>query len=85
MSATAGGNPDFRGIPYEKASVGTDIDALNMDAKQDCVRKFMYFVDTDLFRHVAFATRPGTDGRGKPAFFQEMALLKPSRIGRKRP
>lgn len=90
MSLLAGDNPDFRGVMYEKASAGLDVSALNLNAKQDYVRKFMHFVDydatlRDLSRHASLLRVLEPMVGGKPALFQDMALLKPPRIGREKP
>lgn len=86
----AGGNPDFSGIMFEHKAAGVDLDSLSPEEKQDYVRKFMWFVNYDA-RLKALAHHPrlietvtrliGED----PVLFQDMALLKPPRIGREKP
>lgn len=90
MALLAGSNPDFRGVMYEKASAQVDIDALNLEEKQDCVRKFMYFVAYSdvlqkLSRHPSLIRVLAQLLGHTPVLFQDMALLKPPRIGREKP
>ena len=90
MSLLAGDNPDFRGVMYERASTSVDIHKFSVEKKQDYVRKFMHFVEyqqdllnlaenPDLLRVVSKIVG------GSPELFQDMALLKPPRIGREKP
>ena len=90
MSLLAGDNPDFHGVMYEKASTQTDISSLSVAEKQDYVRKFMHFVEYQqdlkrLSQHPALMRVVAQIIGGTPALFQDMALLKPPRIGREKP
>lgn len=84
-----GKNPDFTGVQFEAAAQGV-LDTLAPEEKQDCVRKLMSFVKYD-GRLKAMAEHPGlihalTQLVGDtPKLFQDMALLKPPRIGREKP
>ncbi|NJN80826.1 MAG: phytanoyl-CoA dioxygenase family protein [Caldilineaceae bacterium] len=85
-----GGNPDFSGVMFEHAARDQPIDDMPAEQKQDFVRKFMWFVDFDE-RLSALAHHPAlidvvTRLMGEsPVLFQDMALLKPPRIGREKP
>lgn len=82
-------NPDFKGIDFE-AAVSDRLDELSDEEKLHSVRKFMAFVDYDA-RLKAIADDPGllrTMERligEPPVLMQDMALLKPPRIGREKP
>ncbi|NKB69177.1 MAG: hypothetical protein GKR89_19080 [Candidatus Latescibacteria bacterium] len=82
-----GGNPDFRGVQIEEGSRGLDLDA---DQRLLATRKLMNFVDFDP-RFIGLAHHPGLLTLleqlmgAPPVLFQEMALLKPPRIGREKP
>lgn len=86
----AGGNPDFKGVMYEKAAEGVDVDSLPAEQKQDYVRKFMWFEQHDPRLH-ALAYHPDllhlvSRLMGDlPVLFQDMGLLKPPHIGREKP
>ena len=43
----SGANPDFTGVMYEHAAKGVEVESLPAEARQDYVRKFMWFVDHD--------------------------------------
>ncbi len=90
MSLLTGDNPDFHGVMYEKASTQTNISSLSVEQKQDYVRKFMHFVEYQqdlkgLSQHPALMRVVAQIIGGPPALFQDMALLKPPRIGREKP
>lgn len=90
MSLLAGDNPEFRGVMYEQASQGVDVSRLSLERKQDYVRKFMHFVDfqedlLDLSRHPELMRVVSKIVDGQPDLLQDMALLKPPRIGREKP
>lgn len=86
----SGQHPDFKGIMYEKKAEGAPVEALPAEERQDYVRKFMWFVEYDA-RLKALSQHPKlTDvlvrimGE-RPVLFQDMALIKPPRIGREKP
>lgn len=86
----SGSNPDFKGVQYEQAAQGIDVESLSGEERQDYVRKFMWFIDHDT-RLKAMAEHPqlvGTIERligETPMLFQDMALIKPPRLGREKP
>ena len=86
----SGQNPDFKGVMLEKKAKGIPVDTLPPEQKQDYVRKFMSFVEYDA-RLKAMAEHPQmldvlTRIIGEPpVLYQDMALLKPPRIGREKP
>jgi phytanoyl-CoA hydroxylase len=86
----SGSVPDFKGVMYEKAATGINVDDLSPEEKQDYVRKFMWFVKHDERLH-ALAYHPKLLGvverimQDPPVLFQDMGLLKPPRIGREKP
>lgn len=83
----AGGRPDYTGISFES---GIDLQSLTPDQREDYVRKIMYFVEFEP-RLKAVAEHPvlldivrrlvGTD----VTMIQDMALLKPAKVGREKP
>lgn len=80
----------FDGIHYERASAGIAVEELSPLQKQDYVRKFMYFVDYDdrlhgLAHHPQLLTLVQRLIGDIPLLFQDMALLKPPRMGREKP
>lgn len=84
----AGKNPAFNGVMLEKAAANA---ADTLRDRLDRVRKLFYYVQYDarleaLSRHPAVlaVVRPLLGGR-EPVLFQDMALLKPPRIGREKP
>jgi phytanoyl-CoA hydroxylase len=86
----AGQNPDYRGIMYERKAKGVAVDQLPTESRQDYVRKFMWFVEYEA-RLKAMAYQPQMIGLlrrllgDEPSLFQDMALIKPPRIGREKP
>lgn len=86
----SGQHPTFKGVMYEKKARGIEVERLPLEERQDYVRKFMWFVDFDE-RLRALAYHPQlmellTTLLGEaPALFQDMALIKPPRIGREKP
>lgn len=86
----SGQNPDFKVIMLENVAKGVPVSELSPDERQDFVRKFMWFVEHDerlkaLSQHpklLAVLTRLIGDA---PFLFQDMALIKPPRIGREKP
>ncbi len=90
LSLLAGDNPDFKGVMYEKASGGVDTHHLNVEQKQDYVRKFMSFVDYHPTLKALATYPPMLDLVARligaqPELMQSMALLKPPHIGREKP
>lgn len=90
LALISGENPDFKGIMYEKQAQGISLETLPVEQKQDYVRKFMWFVNHD-GRLKALSEHPKlidvlTRIMGEaPLLFQDMALLKPPKIGREKP
>jgi phytanoyl-CoA hydroxylase len=86
----SGQHPTFDGVMYEKRAQGVAVESLPPEERQDCVRKFMWFVDCDERLH-ALAYHPElirlmTRLIGEPPrLYQDMALIKPPRIGREKP
>lgn len=86
----SGQNPDYKGVMLEKKAQGVDVQSLPAEQKQDYVRKFMDFVGHEA-RLKALAEHPKliqllTQLLGEPPqLFQDMAMLKPPRIGREKP
>jgi phytanoyl-CoA hydroxylase len=85
-----GKNPDFNGLHYEEA-VRDKVDSLSLDERQDSIRKFMGYSEYDQ-RLKALAFHPKLIravqriiGDGDILMFQDMALIKPPRIGREKP
>ena len=86
----SGANPDFTGVMYEHAAKGVEVESLPAEARQDYVRKFMWFVDHDarlhaLAHHAQLAEVLSHIMGEPPVLFQDMALLKPPHIGREKP
>lgn len=89
MHLIMGGNPEFDGIMFE-AKAQEILDTLGPEARQDAVRKLMYFVDyDDRLKHLSHHPKLiGLVERlfgEKAVMFQDMALLKPPRMGREKP
>jgi phytanoyl-CoA hydroxylase len=86
----SGQHPTFNGVMYEKRAQGVAVETLTAEERQDYVRKFMWFVDHDE-RLKAMASHPAllrlmTQLIGEtPRLYQDMALIKPPRIGREKP
>lgn len=86
----SGQHPTFSGVMFEKKAAGVPVNELSTEERQDYVRKFMWFVDFDERLH-ALAYHPQllallTRMLGEaPTLFQDMALIKPPRIGREKP
>lgn len=86
----SGQHPDFKGLMFENQAKGINVTSLPTEEKQDYLRKFMWFVDYEA-RLKALAEHPklirvltGLIGE-TPLLFQDMALIKPPRIGREKP
>lgn len=90
MHLISGGNPDFDGVQFEQAAHDIDVDSLPEEKRQDYVRKFMWFVNYDE-RLKAMAEHPELVSTVErligetPFLFQDMALIKPPRLGREKP
>lgn len=86
----SGQHPTFKGVMYEKKARSLDVDQLAPEERQDYVRKFMWFVECDerlkaLAYHPQLTVLLETLMGAPPALFQDMALIKPPRIGREKP
>jgi phytanoyl-CoA hydroxylase len=87
----AGGNPEFKSIQFE-ARAREILPTLSIEQRQDAVRKLMWFTEFDarlkaLSHHPKLlATVQRLLGPGSPPhMFQDMALLKPPKLGREKP
>ncbi|HMN29743.1 MAG TPA: phytanoyl-CoA dioxygenase family protein [Caldilineaceae bacterium] len=86
----SGQHPTYSGVMYEKRAKGVDVAALSAEERQDYVRKFMWFVDYEE-RLKGIASHPellrvAREMVGdEPILHQDMALIKPPRIGREKP
>ena len=85
-----GARPDFTSLQFESAVHGR-IHELTAEQRQDAIRKIMWFVDYDE-RLRAMAAHPAMltvlrrlIGSNELTMFQDMALVKPPRIGREKP
>lgn len=86
----SGQNPDFRVIMLENVAKGVPVSELSPEERQDFVRKFMWFVDHDerlkaLSQHPKLLAVLARLIGETPFLFQDMALIKPPRIGREKP
>ena len=88
-----GRNPDFQGVQFETRARDI-LPTLSPEQKQDAVRKLMWYVEYDarlkaMSQHpklMALVTRLLSLADGSaPTLFQDMALIKPPRIGREKP
>jgi hypothetical protein len=84
-----GGNPEFKGVQFE-ARATSMLDTLSIDQKQDAVRKLMWFTEFDarlkaLSHHPKLLALVDRILSAPPLMFQDMALLKPPRLGREKP
>jgi phytanoyl-CoA hydroxylase len=85
----AGGNPDFKGVQFE-AKARDKLDTLSIEQRQDAVRKLMWFTEYDarlkaLSHHPKLLATVEKLLGATPVMFQDMALLKPPRLGREKP
>lgn len=90
LDLIGGRKPDFKSIQFE-AAARERLDTLTLDERQDAVRKLMWFTPHDA-RLMAMATHPKLLRVVKQildsdtvTMFQDMALLKPPRLGREKP
>jgi len=84
-----GGNPDFKSIQFE-AKAAANLSTLTIEQKQDAVRKLMWFTEFEprlkaLSHHPKLLALLERLLGAPPILFQEMALLKPPRLGREKP
>ena len=85
-----GANPAFKGVWFE-AKAREILPTLSPEQREDAVRKLGAFVDFDP-RLKAMSAHPALLkvvrtllGDREPAMFQDMALMKPPRLGREKP
>ena len=81
---------EFGGIHFEHSAPRERLAAMAPEQRQDYVRKFFRFVDfaphmKALSAHPALLDVAGRVIGAQPVLFQDMALLKPPRIGREKP
>jgi len=85
-----GKRPDFNGLHFESAAKDL-LPTLTPDQRQDAVRKVWHFVNFEdrlkaLSHHPKLlAVIRRLMGDREPAMFQDMALIKPPRLGREKP
>ena len=87
-----GGNPDFKTVEFEVAARDV-LATLTSDEREDAVRKIMHFSKfeprLDAIAHhpklVSLAARLLDASIEKTVMFQDMALLKPPRLGSEKP
>ena len=85
-----GRNPDFDGLQFENAVLDR-LNQLSSEERQDAVRKLFYFTDYDarlkaLVEHPKLLTAlRRLISEDELTMFQDMALIKPPRIGREKP
>ena len=90
LDLLAGRSPAFDTVEYEPHVDKTTLDGMAAEERQDYVRKFMWFVGHDerLRTLSADLALIGVVRRilgDDPLLFQDMALLKPPRVGREKP
>ena len=85
-----GKNPGFTSIMFE-AKAQAILPTLGVEARQDAVRKIMFFVEHEprlkaISHHPQLIQAVQTLlGARAPQMFQDMALIKPPRLGREKP
>jgi len=84
-----GKNPEFKGLQFEPV-VADRASEFTSEQRQDAVRKLMGFCDFDarlkaMSHHPSLLALVGKLIGAAPEMFQDMALLKPPRIGREKP
>ena len=90
LDLLAGSSPTFDSVDYESSVDPATLDGMAAEERQDYVRKFMWFVGHDE-RLRALSEDPALMGvvrriiGEEPELFQDMALLKPPRVGREKP
>ena len=89
LDLLAGSSPAFDSVDYESSVDPATLDGMAAEERQDYVRKFMWFVGHDE-RLRALSEDPALMGvvhriiGEEPMLFQDMALLKPPRVGREK-
>ena len=89
LDLLAGRSPAFNSVEYEPSVDPATLDGMAAEERQDYVRKFMWFVGHDE-RLRALSADPSMLGvvrriiGEEPLLFQDMALLKPPRVGREK-
>ncbi len=90
LDLLAGRSPSFDSVDYESGVDPATLDGMSAAERQDYVRKFMWFVGHDE-RLRALSEDPALMRvvrriiGEEPMLFQDMALLKPPRVGREKP
>ncbi len=90
LDLLAGRSPSFDSVDYESSVDPATLDGMAAEERQDYVRKFMWFVGHDE-RLRALSEDPALMRvvrriiGEEPMLFQDMALLKPPRVGRDKP
>ena len=90
LDLLAGRSPSFDSVDYESSVDPAMLDGMAAEERQDYVRKFMWFVGHDE-RLRTLSEDPALMGvvrriiGEEPMLFQDMALLKPPRVGREKP
>ena len=90
LDLLAGSSPSFESVDYESGVDRATLDGMAAAERQDYVRKFMWFVGHDE-RLRALSEDPALMRvvrriiGEEPMLFQDMALLKPPRVGREKP
>ena len=90
LDLLAGSSPTFDSVDYESSVDPATLDGMGAEERQDYVRKFMWFVGHDE-RLRALSEDPALKRvvrriiGEEPMLFQDMALLKPPRVGREKP
>ena len=90
LDLLAGWSPSFDSVDYESSVDPATLDGMAAEERQDYVRKFMWFVGHDE-RLRALSEDPALMRvvrriiGEEPMLFQDMALLKPPRVGREKP
>lgn len=84
-----GGNPEYRNITFE-AAAREKLDTLDVDERQDAVRKLTAFVEYEprlkaLSHHPKLLAALRRLLGDEPVLLQNLALLKPPRLGREKP
>ena len=90
LDLLAGRSPSFDSVDYEPSVDPATLDGMAAEERQDYVRKFMWFVGHDERLRALSEDRAlmGVVRRivgAEPLLFQDMALLKPPRVGREKP
>ena len=90
LDLLAGSSPTFDSVDYESSVDPATLDGMAAEERQDYVRKFMWFVGHDE-RLRALSEDPALMRvvrriiGEEPMLFQDMALLKPPRVGIEKP